>query len=107
MGIVETRIVKAQFVFDSDCGLAIYLDCDHINKKDTGIYRYVTELFELNYIKMILNEGKTGHSKETFDQEQLNELVGLKAIFFSEEDGDHQAHFKYIVPNSKEVEKIE
>jgi hypothetical protein len=97
---IETRIRQAKFTFDSDCGLAVYLDCDIIGQKNKGATEYVTDLFELNYIKQILNAGKTGHAKETFDQEALDTLVGMKAVFY-EEDDRNTLHYKYIIPNSK------
>lgn len=97
---IETVIKSAKFTFDSDSGLAIYLDCDVIGEKNRGASEYVTSLFELNYIKQILNAGKTGHAKETFDQEDLDKLVGMKTIFY-EEDDRNTLHYKYIVPNSK------
>ena len=62
-------------------------------------------MFELNYIKQLLNKGKTGHAKETFDQEALNTLVGEKAIFYMEDD-NNTMHFKYIDTDYKVEQEV-
>lgn len=95
MGKIVTTITRINFTFDADCGLAVYLDARIDGERFGGTSTYITDLFELNYIKQLLNKGKTGHAKETFDQEALNTLVGEKAIFYMEED-NNTMHFKYI-----------
>ena len=33
-----------------------------------------------------MNAGKTGHTADTFDQEQLDTLVGNKVVFYEEDE---------------------
>ncbi len=104
MGKIVTTISRINFTFDADCGLAVYLDAKIDGEKHGGTSTYITDLFELNYIKQLLNKGQTGHAKETFDQEALNTLVGKKAIFYMEDD-NNTMHFKHIDTDYKEVKR--
>ena len=73
---------KAEFIFNTNTGLALYLDFLFI-EDNQGCAFYVTELAQLNDIQKILCEDKTGLAKESFDRIDIQNLVNKKAVLFT------------------------
>lgn len=78
------KCIKAQFVFDKNCGFAIYLDFTlDTTSMANSVSFYITDLIQTREILDMLNKDKTGYAKSAIDARDLKKLVGRTAKILS------------------------